>query len=191
MDYYTRHALPFYSNTVDIDMTKLYDQFIPLVKEQGTILDAGCGSGRDSKYFKSLGFQVEAFDASPQLAQLASTYIQQTVVVETFETFSSDNQFDGIWACASLLHVPFDRLKYALKNLETVLAPKGILYCSFKYGTGEMERDSRHFTNMNENDFEPILSQAHLVRLRSWLSTDLRAGRSNEQWFNALLGKAQ
>jgi trans-aconitate methyltransferase len=71
----------------------------------GHILDAGCGSGRDSSYFLDKGFDVSAFDASAELAKLASQLIHRPVTVCQFNEYESDKPFDGIWACASLLHV--------------------------------------------------------------------------------------
>ncbi|PFG56331.1 methyltransferase family protein [Vibrio sp. ES.051] len=84
MNYYNQHAQAFFDGTISVDMESIYREFLPLVKNGGVILDAGCGSGRDSKAFKELGFQVHAIDASPVLAELAEELIEQPVQVTTF-----------------------------------------------------------------------------------------------------------
>ncbi|WP_338040958.1 hypothetical protein [Marinomonas algicola] len=66
--YYNMYAEDFAENTLSVDMSALYQCFLPLIPLQGHILDAGCGSGRDAKYFQSLGYEVSAFDASSELA---------------------------------------------------------------------------------------------------------------------------
>ena len=111
--YYSDNASEFIENTQHVDMSALYEHFLPYIPKQGAILDAGCGSGRDVKHFQSLGYKVAAFDASPELAQLASQYLQIDVSVKTFQTLNAVSVFDGIWCCASLLHVPKAELEDA------------------------------------------------------------------------------
>ncbi|TOB16037.1 SAM-dependent methyltransferase, partial [Vibrio parahaemolyticus] len=134
MSYYNQHAQEFFDSTVHVEMDSLYREFLPLVQKGGNILDAGCGSGRDSKVFKELGFQVHAIDASAVLAKLAEELIEQPVQIATFQDFESEKRFDAIWACASLLHVPFDELPHSFLNLSKSLKNNGVFYCSFKYG---------------------------------------------------------
>lgn len=103
--YYNDHATTFFEATVGVDMGPLHARFLQNIPAGGRILDAGCGSGRDARAFKDLGFEVEAFDASPELAKLASTHLGHTVRVRTFSDVSEVHAYDGIWACASLLHL--------------------------------------------------------------------------------------
>ena len=102
--YYNENAESFYDSTVNVEMQSLYQEFLPLVKPAGHILDAGCGSGRDSKAFLTQGFKVTAIDASSELADYATELIEQTVIVTDFQSFRSEAIFDGIWACASLAY---------------------------------------------------------------------------------------
>lgn len=143
--YYTEHAQDFFDSTVKVDIGKLYQRFLPRIPENGAILDAGCGSGRDSKNFLDLGYDVTAFDANRSLVQLASEHMGQEVLHSTFQNFDAGTStFDGIWACASLLHVTTEELPTVFTNLSRFLKSGGILYCSFKYGDVELVRNGRY-----------------------------------------------
>ena len=187
ISFYTDNAQDFYNRTVDINLENLYAEFLPLIPPGGAILDAGCGSGRDSRYFIDKGFRVHAIDASPELAGRASDLIGQTVEVTTFEQFRSEIQFNGIWACASLLHVPPALLPAAIGNLATALQSGGIFYMSFKYGQGQRIRGTRQFTDMDESGLEDLASQVTDLNLKKiWTTEDLRPDRSSEKWMNAI-----
>jgi 2-polyprenyl-3-methyl-5-hydroxy-6-metoxy-1,4-benzoquinol methylase len=189
--YYTEHAQDFFDSTVAVDVQKLYAQFLPRVKAQGKILDAGCGSGRDSKHFLDLGYQVCAFDANESLVSLASNHLRQPVTLAKFDTFACEpNSFDGIWACASLLHVEAESLPSVFIHLSKLLKADGVFYCSFKYGESALVRNGRYFTDMNEDKLEGVLSQTGLSIDSTWKTSDARPGRESEKWLNAILIKA-
>lgn len=190
IDFYNQHAAQFFSSTVDIDASSLLKPFLDYLPDGGYILDAGCGSGRDSKHLIELGYQVQAFDASPALAALAQTLIKQPVTVATFLEWQTDQHFDGIWACASLLHVPRPLLTQTFAHLALMLKTEGAFYCSFKYGQDEVTRDGRSFTNCDESLLCALLSDVPLNIEKLWITQDLRAGRETEQWLNAILLKA-
>lgn len=186
--YYNANAQEFYESTVNVDMSVHYRVFLSLLPPGGRILDAGCGSGRDSLYFINQGFEVTAFDASPVLAELSSKLIGQPVAVLRFQDLNFEREFDGIWACASLLHVPRSEMHDVLSRLTRALKPKGVLYASFKHGDGEGERNGRFFNDYNEQSFQRLLSEhPELQLLSSWVSTDMRPERSGEKWLNVLM----
>ncbi|KFA98682.1 class I SAM-dependent methyltransferase [Vibrio sp. ER1A] len=189
MSYYNQNAEEFFNATINVDMETLYREFITLLQSGSAILDAGCGSGRDSRAFKELGFNVHPIDASEELAKLAEATIRQPVEVTTFQNFKSDKQFDAIWACASLLHVPYNELEDVFVNLSKHLALGGVFYCSFKYGETEVERKGRLFTNLNESLLDNVLSSTTLRTHKTWQTYDLREGREDEKWLNAILIK--
>ncbi|MCX2758974.1 class I SAM-dependent methyltransferase [Vibrio sp. Sgm 22] len=189
MTYYDQKAQEFFDGTINVDMTSLYSHFIPLIPEGGLVLDAGCGSGRDSKAFKQRGFKVHAIDASEVLGRLAEDKINQKVEITTFQQFTSSERFDAIWACASLLHVPMSELPSAFNNLSNYLKPKGAFYCSFKYGNDEVERNGRQFTNLNESLLDNVISDSGFTVMKIWCTSDLRKGRDTEKWLNAILLK--
>ena len=105
IDYYNRNAARYFNETVHADVSEIRDRFAQMLPPGGTILDLGCGSGRDSKAFIEQGFRVVAVDGSEKLCKLAQAYIQQPVVCSDFLDYKPNETFDGIWACASLLHL--------------------------------------------------------------------------------------
>ncbi|EHZ2903244.1 class I SAM-dependent methyltransferase [Vibrio vulnificus] len=186
--YYTENAQSFFESTVSVDVQKLYDQFLPHLDPNSAILDAGCGSGRDAKHFKALGFRVTAFDANQALVELASRHLEQHVIHAKFDTFRAEpNSFDGIWACASLLHVPDKELGATFLALSQLLRPQGLFYCSFKYGQAAQVRNGRFFTDMDEHKLHATLTTSPLTIKQTWVTSDVRPGRGSEQWLNAIL----
>ena len=117
IDYYNQNAETFFAATATVNMEPVYQRFLQLLPPTGRVLDAGCGSGRDAKAFADRGFTVDAFDASPELAKLASTLIGQPVEVMSFADFDRHQMYDGIWACASLIHVPVIDLAQTMQRL--------------------------------------------------------------------------
>lgn len=187
-DYYQENAQRFFDQTVSVDMSELHRNFLELLPSPAKILDAGCGSGRDAKSFLDAGHAVTAFDASPAIVRLASAYIAAPVALLTFQKMEYEASFDGIWACASLLHVPFRELPEVFRRLRRALVDGGVLYASFKYGTGEVPRNGRRFTDMTELDLSQLLGQVDgFAEIRTWVSGDQRPGRGDEQWLNTLL----
>ncbi|BBW93304.1 SAM-dependent methyltransferase [Pseudoalteromonas sp. PS1M3] len=188
LTYYNNNAQTFSDSTLNVDMSALYAEFLPHVKQHGHVLDAGCGSARDAAYFKNQGFTVSAFDASPVLAKLASNYLQQPVEIKTFQELECVNKYDGIWCCASLLHVPKAELPQVFLKLQNALKVNGVLYVSFKYGTQERVHNGREFTDLNEQLLSSLLNQhTQLSIVKHWQSVDQRPGRESEVWLNALI----
>ncbi len=189
-NYYEDEASQFFTSTVSVDLSPLYARFIERLPPGGYILDAGCGSGRDAKFFSGIGFQVHAFDASPALAELASRHCGFPVHVRTFADVDEKSVYDGIWACASLLHVPAAEMPTALARLWIALKPGGSFYCSFKLGAGERVHEGRHFTDADESTLASWLSRLPQAELASiWRTPDARPGRRDE-WLNAIVVKA-
>jgi SAM-dependent methyltransferase len=117
LDYYEQNAEAFDQRTRDIDLSPLYQEFLPLLPPGGFILDAGCGTGRDSAEFLKRGFRVLAMDASKAMVQRAVRRIGQPVLHISFAQMQFSNEFDGIWASASLLHVPKREMPQVFQDL--------------------------------------------------------------------------
>ena len=189
IDYYTENAEAFFAATATVNMAPVYQRFLSLLPPTGRVLDAGCGSGRDAKAFADRGFCVDAFDASPELAKLATILTGQTVEVMSFTDFDRHHLYDGIWACASLLHVPEVDLPQALQRLWRGLKPDGVLYISFKHGTGEREHGGRVFTDATETKLRGwVQALEGLASTDIWLTADQRPDRQ-EEWVNGLFRK--
>lgn len=189
IDYYEKNASAFIDQTQAADMAQHYERFLHRIPDAGSILDAGSGSGRDAAWFKARGYHVEAFDASPAMVNATQQLAQVPTRLMTFEDFEWGHQFDGIWACASLLHVQRNRLTHVFDRLLAALQPGGCIYCSFKLGTEEREVNGRYFNDLDSSLLETLLSGAGGRVEDTWITGDVRPGRHGESWLNALLAK--
>ena len=171
-------------------MTALYEPFLKLLPSNAHILDAGCGSGRDSFYFIQNGYKVTAIDASEKLSKLAFKLIKQPVLNISFQEMEFENEFDGIWASASLLHIPRTEIDDVLTRLTKALKQYGFIYASFKYGTEEYEKDGRLFNCYDESSIVQLLNKLEILDLfKLWVSNDSRPNRQHEKWLNCLIRK--
>lgn len=192
LSYYEANAKRFFENTRDIDMDVIYEPFLSLLPPGAHILDAGCGSGRDSSAFLRRGYEVTAFDASKTMGELASHHIGRPVRHMSFDQVHFAEDFDGIWACASLLHVPRHDMVAVLERLGGSLKEEAAMYTSFRYGRGEAVRDGRLFNDYDEGSFRGLLqSRPELEILKVWRTSDIRPNRDGVTWLNVLLRKCQ
>lgn len=192
LNYYDKNAVEFACQTVSIDMHDLYELFLNQLPQRSTqsILDVGCGSGRDANYFAKQGYNVTAIDASAELIQWARQHHISSRITWYDLDFSSiekhpwKNKFTGIWACASLLHVPFLELPFIINSLLETLADEGMMYLSFKYGKVERVDEERFFCDMNESRWKAIVAKIpQVIEYKIWLSADKRSSIENN-WFN-------
>lgn len=190
IEYYNENAQAFYESTVNADMSFWRDKFEAYVTDGGRILDAGCGSGRDSRAFKQHGYSVVAFDASREMCRLASELLGQEVWQMRFDEIAFDEEFDGIWACASLLHVSMEELPEVIGKLYKALKDKGFMYASFKYGEGTTQRRERTFSDFTENSVKKLMEDAGFKTIECGITSDIRPGRAEEKWVNVIVGKA-
>jgi len=189
LNYYQNNAQTFFDGTVNVDMTSLYEAFTRSLAPGARVLDAGCGSGRDAKAFMEMGYQVEAFDASSALVEMARAHTGLPVQLMTFADVAWKAEFDGIWCCASLLHVPAAELSEVMQKLADALKAAGVWYVSFKYGDGEREVDGRRFTDMDEVGLRRLVEAVPDIEIQAlWTTRDVRPGR-DEVWLNGTLLK--
>ena len=189
IDYYNKHAEEFTASTVEIDMESLYPPFLAELPEGARILDVGCGSGRDTLAFKNKGYHIDAIDYSEELIKKATELTGIQVKYQSFYELSEVAVYDGIWACASLLHCQRHRLAEVLQRLLRALKPHGVIYMSFKYGDSDREKDGREFTDLNEQQAQELLAQFDQVSLvQQWITVDKRPDRE-EEWLNLLWKK--
>ena len=189
MNYYKANAEEFFESTIDADVTPLYEHFLRYIPYGGKILDLGCGSGRDTKFFLDQGYDVEAIDGSPELCKMASDYAGIEVKCMDFFDLNEKSKYDGIWACASLLHVDSERLPEIFGILKNALVMNGYLYASFKYGDYKDIRDGRYFVDLNEDSLRGILSSVQGFDIvEMWQSQDVRRGKDAD-WINVILKK--
>jgi SAM-dependent methyltransferase len=190
LSYYEANAQRFVQDTRDLDMDSIYEPFLTLLPPGARILDAGCGSGRDSRAFLERGYEVTALDASQAMVEHASRHIGRPVLHMSFDQVRFREHFDGVWACASLLHVPGHGMAEVLERLGTALKTGGVMYASFRYGEGEAIRGDRLFNDYDETNLDDLLrGRRDLGLLKVWRTTDLRPDRGDITWLNVLLQK--
>ena len=190
VDYYDSHADKFYESTVNVDFTTIQKHFLSKLREGAYILDFGCGSGRDTKYFLEKGYQVEAIDGSLKLCEFAGKYTGINVKHMFFQELSEVGRYDGIWACSSILHLSLNELVDVMQKMAVALKENGIVYTSFKYGTFAGERNGRFFTDMTEEVFAEFLNKVKNLELEEqWITVDVRPERGEEKWLNLILRK--
>ena len=160
LNYYNENAQTYCEQTRNGNMQELYDKFLSLVKKNGYILDFGCGSGRDSKYFIEHGYKVMAIDGSIEMCKLAEDYIHQEVKCMKFDELDEKELFDGIWACSSILHVERKDLINVLRKMVNALKSVGVIYTCFKNGDSEKVEDGKYYNYINKEIFERMLNEA-------------------------------
>ena len=190
LSYYNKNAIQFISDTIDVTFTEIQDIFLDYLPRGGKILDFGCGSGRDTKYFLSKGYDVDAIDGSEELCKIASEHTGICVKQMLFEELETTCEYDGIWACASILHVEKIHLPDVIQRIATATKTNGTVYLSFKYGDFEGVKNGRYFTYLTEKSFEELIQNIPILTIdKLWISKDVRAGRGDEQWLNLILKK--
>lgn len=191
LDYYEQNAEDFSRTTLYVDFSEIQKTFLKYLPQSAHILDFGCGAGRDAKCFLEQGYHVTAIDGSEALCQLASKYTGIPVKQMLFQELNDVEKYDGIWACASILHLKKEELPDIFLKMKNALKEQGIIYTSFKYGTYEGVQNHRYFTNFEENSFVEFMKEIPGLDLEKiWITGDVRAGRGDERWLNILLRKA-
>ena len=188
LTYYNTNAHRFTSDTLNVEFSNIQDSFLAQLPPGALILDFGCGSGRDSRYFLQKGYRVEACDGSEEMVKASTRNAGIPVKKMLFSELNEENRYDGIFACASILHVPSKELPDILTRMKRAVKPGGILYISFKYGTFEGIRNGRYFTDQTEESLQVILDKVGgLEIIRTGITGDARPGREDEKWLNVLL----
>jgi len=204
--YYEQHADVYAGKFDKFDFSGVRQRFVFAAQEKaptnnyegvaGHILDAGCGTGRDTLEFIKQGYVVTAFDPSPAMLRFCNRKIRKAAAVKetelaakasrtvelTFDELSFRNEFDGIWAAASLLHVPPQLMPDTLRNLFRALKPDGLIFFSLKYGSGEHERDARFYTYYGRQEIRAMLQNiSEAKEIAIWLTDSQGKDLSDEQ----------
>jgi SAM-dependent methyltransferase len=156
--YFDENAERCFADAFTITERSNQDRFLAELPAGGTILDLGCGSGRDTPYFREKGFLVTPTDGSARMCALASDYLGTRVRVQEFNELADETCYDGIFASASIMHLEYDRLAELMPKLARALRPGGVLYVSFKYGDQDGYLGKRYYTNMTEERFAALVA---------------------------------
>lgn len=187
--YYDKNASEYYNLTFNMSMEETIEEFLKLIPADSAILDLGCGSGRDSLYFLEEGFDVTAIDGSRQMCELAEIEIGQDVVHHMmFDELEFEDVFDGVWACASLLHVKKTEINGIIDKISKSLVKDGVLYMSFKQGEFEGMRDGRYYADYEVSEIRNII-KAHQELEIIDIYTKRRNKDDEHTWINVFVRK--
>lgn len=181
--YYSKNAKRFFDETVGLDLSVSCEAFIEYLEPGAKVLDLGCGSGRDSKFFLDRGFNLESWEPNNDLAELAEQYLLRPVRRSAALEISNQDKFNGIWCSASLLHLHEADFKIFLETMPASLLPGGIFYASFKWGEGEIINEGRFFLMMNECRIRSYFQRIPNLRILKLVKRpDHRVERQGQFW---------
>ena len=189
IEYYNKNADAYFEMTSKAKMFASCDRFLLYLENNSTILDFGCGSGRDTKYFMEKGFNVHGIDGSIEMCKRAKENSGcLNIECVDFLSFDRKEMYDGIFACASLLHLNVDELCVVFHKLIDACFNHGVIYASFKYGDFEGYRDERYYTDMNETKMLDLIYEYEDLSIEDmWVSKDVIGGREGTSWLNVIL----
>lgn len=190
LEYYNKNANTYYEQTLSGNLQENYDRFLKHLPSNAYILDFGCGSGRDSKYFIEQGYKVKAIDGSEEMCKLASSYINQEVYCMKFEDLKDINTYDAIWACASILHIEKEKLINILSKMITALKDNGIIYTSFKIGEGYNIQEGKYYNYLTKDEMIKLLNKLNKnVKLIDYFETlpSTKRKAKNTTWGNFII----
>lgn len=191
IEYYEKNAEEFVNSTINADVTGLYKHFEKYILPGCRILDLGCGSGRDSKYFAEKGYDVAAADPSSVMCEQTRKIANVPTILLKAEEIAFEEEFDAIWACASLLHVHKAVMIETIYRLARALKNDGIMYASWKYGNGERFDNGRFFSYYKEESIKSLLSNIPEIALvEIWKTEDVRPEKREAfAWINVIVKK--
>lgn len=192
LKYYNENAQLYCEQTLVGNLQENYEKFLNRLPENAYILDFGCGSGRDSKYFMDNGYNVKAIDGSLEMCKLASKYIGKEVVCMRFDELDDINIYDGIWACSSILHIEKEKLSNVLIKMINALKVNGVIYTSFKIGEGYEIKEGKYYNYLTKTEMEQILSKINKnVKIIDYFETlpSTKRNAQNTIWGNFIMKK--
>ena len=187
LSWYRENAIQYAEETRNSLVLDALWEFLSRMKEEGTILDYGSGSGRDSAYFLDKGFSVDSLDGSAEMKAQAERLFGIKVKLASFLSLEEKDKYDGIWAQASILHLEEHDLRVALTLIERALKRDGVFYSSFRKGEEDGYEKGRWYTNMTERRFLSFLPASLYVE-KIWESQDVRPG-VNRTWLSIICRK--
>lgn len=205
IDWYNQNADQYAQSTFQTTSPEEVDQFAKLMCKGAKILDAGCGSGRDTCLLSKKGFEVIGFDISSGLINVAHKTFPELKFIEgnMLSLPFSDSDFDGIWSNASLLHLEtIEEVKKVLSEFNRVMKQAAVLHVLVKAQTGEsktaivtdsLSKHDRFFQYFTEPELLSLLKESgfNLISIEQYKESDKNStGRPEVEWILALARKA-
>ena len=190
IEYFNEKAQKCFDDAFTITERTNQDRFLSYLKPGAHILDFGCGSGRDSRYFIDKGFEVTCTDGSENMAKLAEEYLGIPVHVMEFNDLHDEDAYDGIFASASIMHIEYKEIEELFPKMIRAMKKGGILYVSFKYGDNDGFLGKRYYTYMNEERFARLTEPfTELEVITSGIFGNEHPGQMDFRWLYAILRK--
>ncbi len=192
LEYYNKNAQLYCEQTLVGNLNENYERFLSRLPSKAYILDFGCGSGRDSKYFLDNGYNVKAIDGAIEMCKLASKYINREVECMKFEELDDENIYDGIWACSSILHIEKEKLAEIFTKMINALKDNGVIYTSFKIGTGYEVKEGKYYNFLTKEEMEETLKKTGKnVKIIDYFETlpSTKRNAQNTIWGNFIIKK--
>ena len=190
IEYFNEKAQKCFDDAFTITERSNQDHFLSFLKPGASILDFGCGSGRDTAYFREKGFEVTPADGSKGMCALASEYLKTPVRLLEFNELDDVNLYDGIYASASIMHLEYDKVLEVFPKMIRALKENGMIYVSFKYGEEDGFLGKRYYCYMNEERFGRMMAQFdELEIIEQGIFGNEHPGQIDFRWLYAILKK--
>ncbi|KAA1189114.1 NUDIX domain-containing protein [Pseudohalioglobus sediminis] len=188
--YYSTSAVEYCRETSEFDIGDLYRPFLKHLSPVAHILDLGCGSGRDSKAFREMGHNVTGVDGNAEIAAWASVFTGHPVEVKSFQQLDYKDEFDAVWASASLLHCPETQLKDVIQKILAALKDQAIAYMSFKWGESpSVDERGRYFTNQTTQSLGFLLESIQDTEILELWDAETTLRDKPQRWVYAIVRK--
>lgn len=182
LEFYDADPEGYFDRTFHRNVSSSVERFVSRLPAGARILDLGCGSGRDTLRFRDMGFDVLPADGSEGMRRVAKERLGIDVVPMRFDELPWTDEFDGVWACSSLLHVPSADLPHVFSLVRRALMDGGMFFCSFKRGDFEGERDGRRYTDMTTDSLRRLLTSSGFAVSDIWEEV----GSDGTAWVNSI-----
>ena len=158
---YETQTSKYLENVIKEHPSETLRYFAANLPKKSNVLDYGCGPGLSAEYLANLGHNVVAFDASQNMLELVPEHARIKSYQATFDTFSENEIFDGIWASFSLLHAKRRDFPHLLTSIKRALKPYGLFSIGLKLGAGEKrDRLGRRYTFVSRNELDQLLKSS-------------------------------
>ena len=189
LEYYDENAEKYVKESFALTARDNQDMFLSFVKRGGHILDFGCGSGRDTAFFLMKGFTVQPTDGCESICKLASEYLKMPVKVLEFNELDEEDEYDAVYASASIMHLEHDKLMELYPKSIRALKKDGILYASFEYGEEDGYVDMCYYTRMTEKKYTDFVEQFPQLKMVMQNTFHQKSGGTDLVWYQSIVRK--